>query len=245
MSSKRDDRVSVYHSDCLDVLIMLEDNSIDAVVTDPPYAMAFRGHDWDTAHPDPEIWKHCLRTLKPGAYLLSFGGGRTWHRLACDIEDAGFQIRDSIAWLHSQGLVKSKGSLKPAHEPVIVACKRGSTIPLNIESCRGTGGRWPADVVMDDTVAAALDEQTAHLKAGGAIAPGSKGTGPRGDRVYGGQTKDRGPWSPYGDAGGASRFFPVFKYQGKAPASERPTAKAVEFAGGICGSGLPAVLRFG
>jgi DNA modification methylase len=78
MSSRRDDWVTLHHSDCLDVLITLEDNSIDAVITDPPFAMSFRGHDWDTEHPNPGIWEHCRRVLKPGAYLLSFGGCRTW-----------------------------------------------------------------------------------------------------------------------------------------------------------------------
>ncbi len=209
------------------MLCELPDSSVDAICTDPPYALAFRGADWDSMHPDPRVWRHCLRVLRPGAYLLSFGGCRTWHRLCCDIEDAGFLITDSVAWLHSQGLPKTSGALKPSHEPIVVARKKGPRIPLGIDACRTAAGRWPANVALDDQIAALLDEDTAHLKAGGSIAPGSKGAGPRRNNVYATETKDRGPWSPYGDAGGASRFFPVFRYQAKAPACERPTVNGV------------------
>ncbi len=228
-----DENTTLYLGDSVDVLAQLPDNSADSVCTDPPYATSFRGHDWDTTHPDPEIWRQCRRLLKPGGHLLSFGGVRTWHRLACDIEDAGLEIRGSIAWLFSDGLMKSKNGLKPAHNPIIWARKPGPIIPLDIESCRNSSGRWPADVVLDEHLAAVLDEQTAHLKAGGSIAPGSKGAGPRGNHVYGAESKDRGAWSPYGDRGGASRFFhvvealPAMKYQAKAPASERPVVNGV------------------
>jgi predicted methyltransferase len=75
----RDDQVALYHGDALNVLPEIPDSSVDAVITDPPYALAFRGHHWDAMHPDPEIWRQCLRLLQPGAHLLSFGGTRTWH----------------------------------------------------------------------------------------------------------------------------------------------------------------------
>ena len=224
----RDDRICLYHADCLDVLITLGDNSIDSVVCDPPYATNFRGHDWDRMHPDPGIWRHCLRVLKPGAYLLSFGGVRTAHRLTCDIEDAGFEIRDSIAWLYGGGLPKSPGALKPSNTPIIVARKPGPNVPLQIDACRNASGRWPANVVLDDVAAAALDAETSHLKAGGAIAPGSKGAHrSRGDgTVFGVETRARGPWEPYGDDGGGSRFF----YCARAAASERPVVEGVRHA---------------
>ena len=89
MSSKRDDCVTLHHSDCLDVLITLEDNSIDAVITDPPYETGFRGHDWDSEHPKHEVWGQCRRLLKPGAYLLIFGGVRTWHRRRVTLRTPG------------------------------------------------------------------------------------------------------------------------------------------------------------
>ncbi len=109
-----DDTVTVYHGDCLDILSQLPDNSVDAVVTDPPYALSFMGRGWDT-HATPaqfqqwcQSWAtECLRVLKPGGHLLAFGGTRTWHRLTCAIEDAGFEIRDSIAWLYGSGFPKS------------------------------------------------------------------------------------------------------------------------------------------
>jgi DNA modification methylase len=109
----RDDQVTLYHGDCIDVLALLSDASIDAVVTDPPYLLGFMGRDWDSkaAHEHLEwhgAWAaQCLRILKPGGHLLAFGGSRTWHRLACAVEDAGFEIRDSIAWLYGSGFPKS------------------------------------------------------------------------------------------------------------------------------------------
>lgn len=105
----QDDRVTLYHGDCLDVLAELPDASVDSVVTDPPYGLDFMGKHWDTGAVafDTAIWGHCLRVLKPGGHLLAFGGTRTWHRLACAVEDGGFEIRDNIAWLYGSGFPKS------------------------------------------------------------------------------------------------------------------------------------------
>ena len=92
---------------CLDRLKDLEDNSVDAIVTDPPYGLSFMGKKWDYDVPKMEIWEECLRVLKPGGYLLSFAGTRTQHRMAVNIEDAGFEIRDMIAWIYASGFPKS------------------------------------------------------------------------------------------------------------------------------------------
>lgn len=109
-----DEHVTLYHGDCLDVLRTLPDASVDAVVTDPPYALEFMGKTWDgwstPAHFQEWCtqWAgECLRVLKPGGHLVAFGGSRTWHRLAAGVEDAGFEIRDSIAWLYGSGFPKS------------------------------------------------------------------------------------------------------------------------------------------
>jgi len=93
----------------LDVLPTLEDNSIDSIVTDPPYEISFMSKSWDGSGIaySVELWKECLRILKPGGHLLSFGGTRTWHRVAVAIEDAGFEVRDSIAWMYGSGFPKS------------------------------------------------------------------------------------------------------------------------------------------
>lgn len=93
--------------DCLDKLKDLEDNSVDAVVTDPPYGLSFMGKKWDYDVPSEDIWREVLRVLKPGGYLLSFAGTRTQHRMAVRIEDAGFEIRDMIAWVYGSGFPKS------------------------------------------------------------------------------------------------------------------------------------------
>ena len=92
---------------CLDRLKDLEDNSVDAIVTDPPYGLSFMGKKWDYDVPSVDIWKECLRVLKAGGYLLSFAGTRTQHRMAVNIEDAGFEIRDMIAWVYGSGFPKS------------------------------------------------------------------------------------------------------------------------------------------
>ena len=95
---------------CLDTLKALPDNSVDCVVTDPPYELGFMGKSWDNSGIayNVELWGECLRVLKPGGHLLAFGGSRTYHRLASAVEDSGFEIRDQIMWLYGSGFPKSK-----------------------------------------------------------------------------------------------------------------------------------------
>lgn len=120
--------------DCLDVLPTLDVGSIDACVTDPPYDLlstscgGFMGKRWDATGVAfrPETWEAVRRVLKPGGYLLAFGSTRTYHRLVCAIEDAGFTIRDTVIWLYGSGFPKAKSCLKPAWEPVTWALN-----PLN------------------------------------------------------------------------------------------------------------------
>lgn len=288
--------IAIHIGDCREVMATFDAASFDSVVCDPPYGLEFMGKKWDRigdagqmSHAGPrdrnpstgimQDWHHrwateAYRVLKPGGHLLAFGGTRTFHRLACAIEDAGFEIRDSIAWLYGSGFPKSldvskaidkgegiwrgrstgvvKGepatpdakkwqgwgtALKPAFEPIVVARKpligtvaanvlAHGTGALNVDGCRvGTddpltgsgvpplqyggansrpfhnehqaiptvrhdGGRWPANVVLDESQAAVLDSQS-------------------GER--------------FNDTGGASRFF----YCAKASSSERPREDGV------------------
>src|SRR5271166_6779320 len=148
-------RILLYRGDCLDLLSQMPADSIDSCVTDPPYGLEFMGKAWDRGVPGVEIWKPILRVLKPGGHLLSFGGTRTYHRMACAIEDAGFEIRDQIQWLYGSGFPKSHNvgngwgtALKPACEPIVVARKplsektvaanvlKWGTGALNIDGCR-------------------------------------------------------------------------------------------------------------
>ncbi len=99
----------IINGNSLEVLDTLEENSIDAIITDPPYELGFMNKSWDASGIayNVELWKKALRVLKPGGYLLAFGGTRTYHRIACAIEDGGFEIRDCIMWLYGSGFPKS------------------------------------------------------------------------------------------------------------------------------------------
>lgn len=110
--------------DCKDLVKELPDNSVHSVITDPPYEIKMMGRSWDSTGiaSDVDMWKECLRVLKPGGHLMSFSHARTYHRIACAIEDAGFNLRDQIIWAYSTGMPKS-GGLKPCHEPICVARK--------------------------------------------------------------------------------------------------------------------------
>jgi site-specific DNA-methyltransferase (adenine-specific) len=354
--------VRVYHGDCIEVMRSLPENSVDAIVTDPPYGINFMGKAWDgaaiaaAAKKEPkdhtktrersasmhagsydlsisgntafqlwftEVATEALRVLKPGGHLLAFGGTRTWHRLAVAIEDAGFEVRDSMAWLYGSGFPKSLDvskaidkragaerevvvedirhrsstawetktgmlaagvqdfsitapatpaaqqwqgwgtALKPAHEPIVVARKpligtvaenvlTHGTGALNIDGCRiaasdqfGGGakatsgfvngyendgwqagspaGRWPANVILDESQATELDKQSGVTVSGVAVnrnrRPDKEKVGEIGLVVSHVGRPDFG----HGDTGGASRFF----YVAKAGKKERPNVDGV------------------
>lgn len=101
------DKVKIHIGDCLEVLKTIQDSSVDSIVTDPPYGLSFMGKKWDYDVPTVSVWEECLRVLKPGGHLLAFAGTRTQHRMAVRIEDAGFEIRDMIAWVYGSGFPKS------------------------------------------------------------------------------------------------------------------------------------------
>ena len=124
--------------DCVEVLRGLPDGIFDACVCDPPYDLpgGFMSLAWDRRGVafDPSTWREVFDVLKPGAHLLAFGGARTHHRMACAVEDAGFDLRDCLMWLYGQGMPKGK-NLKPAWEPIVLARKPGRG-GLQIEGCR-------------------------------------------------------------------------------------------------------------
>ena len=341
-------KTQVINGNSLEVLKGMADNSIDSIVTDPPYGLSnhkpheiasiienwvhgrdcdpggkgFMGKDWDKFVPGPEIWKECLRVLKPGGHALIFAGSRTVDLMGLSVRLAGFEIRDQMQWIYASGFPKSlnvskaidksagaerdvvgpgkwnarkpNGSagltscglgsstnsdhqetapatdaekqwdgwgtaLKPAHEPIIVARKpfKGTvannvqthgTGGINIDGCRvGTGnektkaptrrggskawfttsgknlggddtkGRWPANVIFDESAGAMLDEQSGERKSSGG---GGRSTGIRGGAgaIWGSaKIGHDGSAAQYHGTGGASRFF----YCPKASKAER------------------------
>lgn len=382
----QDDLITLHHGDCVEVLQTLPDGSVDAVVTDPPYNLTFMGRQWDNHHTPQdfqdwcELWAvECLRVLKPGGHMLAFGGSRTWHRLASAVEDCGFEVRDSIAWLYGSGFPKSldvskaidKGSgqnrerqfqftewmrstgitarqiddltgtrmgshftthptqpaiataelfdklrpilpkvpehverlvaertginwtdyvrrkkvgertglpdarkvapgfagrtynqesavgstrtvdvtepatsqsrqwdgwgtaLKPAFEPIVVGRKpltgtvaanvlEHGTGAINIDGSRVGPGRWPTNVLLDESQAKSLDDQTA-------VTTSTIGK-PRGTHKKGmfANSEFNLVGAEYDDHGGASRFFPTFRYEAKAPSNQRPEVDGVQ-----------------
>jgi len=250
--------------DCREAMAAMEPNSVDAIVTDPPYGLSFMGKGWDHGVPGIAFWAEAFCVLKPGGHLVAFGGTRTSHRMVCAIEDAGFEIRDSLVWMYSSGFPKShnlsgewKGwgtALKPAHEPICLARRpligtvarnvaEHGTGGLNIDGCRIGGpdghgggrkasggfvngyeadgfvadpvGRWPANVVLDENAARALDEAVGERKVSGSAKNGRPATGDYGGGFGGWAGKHQGPL--HNDTGGPSRFF----YVAKASRAER------------------------
>lgn len=161
--------------DCREVMAGLEDCSVDAVVTDPPYELGMSAlssgtlasgislistdKHWDSSGVayDEKVWAECLRVVKPGGYLLAFGATRTHHRMTCAVEDVGFEIRDCLIWCYGQGIPKSQNHLKGAWEPIVCGRKQPEksithtiatygTGRLDIEGTRIPGGRDMAQV---------------------------------------------------------------------------------------------------
>jgi len=220
----------IFNGDNLDVLKTLSDNSFDSIVTDPPYGISFMGKKWDYHVPTVELWKECLRVLKPGGYLLSFASPRTYHRIAVRIDDAGFEIRDQLMWVFGQGFPKNHNlgnglgtALKPAHEPIVMARKplsektvaqnvmRWGTGAINIDNCRignenylpkRPDGRFPANIIFDEEAGKLLDEQSGFSKT-----TANKNYKHSNTDTLSNTFSNRGTYTPREDKGGASRFF--------------------------------------
>jgi hypothetical protein len=277
MTGHRGDAWRVVNGDSREVLRAMSAASVDSSVCDPPYEIGMMGRKWDATGVayDVGLWSEVLRVLKPGGHLLAFGGTRAYHRMTCAIEDAGFEVRDSIHWIYSTGFPKSPDvskamgkagasadtsrrwlgwgtALKPAHEPIVVARKPfGGTVASNVLS-HGTGAINIGGCRVK--YASASDLETAKAKNPGrsdTVTSGVYGVGRPQQMV-----NDVGRWPPNllfhhapecgtkcsagcsvaeldEQSGGASRFFPTFRYQPKATKRERgednahPTVKPI------------------
>lgn len=139
MKDCRDDNIWLMQGDCLERMKELPDNSVDSIVTDPPYGLSFMGKHWDKGVPSAEIWAEALRVLKLGGHLLAFAGTRTQHRMAVNIEDAGFEIRDMIAWVYGSGFPKSLNVSKAIDKAAGAEREVVGVNPNSRPNCEGNG----------------------------------------------------------------------------------------------------------
>ena len=258
---------SIKNGDAQAVLKRYKTASFDGAFCDPPYGIFFMSAKWDKGVPGVEVWAEVLRVLKPGAWLMAFGGTRTYHRLTCAIEDAGFEIRDCLSWLYGSGFPKGKGCLKPAWEPIILARKRAKAPLLNIDECRIAGQPWKAHDAtglaktkyFTDGEAAVihkephkhgrwpanviLDEHAAVLldEQSGQLKSGARKAtaGRRNDVVRLGLKNGVGCAA---DSGGASRFFYVAKAsrRERGESNAHPTVKPIKLTEHLAKLILPA-----
>jgi len=130
--------MQLINSDCIEAMKAMADNSVDSIVTDPPYELGFMGKSWDSSGIafNVEVWQQALRVLKPGGHLIAFSGSRTYHRMAVAIEDAGFEIRDQIMWVYGSGFPKSM-DISKALDKSAGAEPVETGLPNNLNSCLG------------------------------------------------------------------------------------------------------------
>lgn len=243
--------ISVHHGDCREIIPILG-VTVDSVVCDPPYGLNFMGVAWDTMPAgrgkpvivrqpdvkwdrdggvafDPETWRIVSSVMRPGAFLLAFGGTRTSHRMISAIEDAGFVIQDKILWMFATGFPKRRDMLKPAYEDICLAYKPGGKRTMSVDECRigndvvrtqakgpqdscfvnASGfrgieasehvGRWPANVVLENCDEVIAAFPETAISVGGVSSRGAKG-------ALGWSSGD-GNRGGLGDSGSAARFF--------------------------------------
>lgn len=138
--------------DCRDQLKTLPDESIDSIVTDPPYELGFMGKGWDKSGIayDQAVWRECLRVLKPGGHMLAFSGSRTYHRMTCAIEDSGFEIRDQIMWVYGSGFPKSHDVSKGIDKAAGLV--RGRVVAQSMRQPIHGGGYVPGEALSPEAL---------------------------------------------------------------------------------------------
>ena len=134
--------IDIHHGDCREVMATLDAESVDAIVCDPPYGLSFMGKGWDHGVPGVEFWTEALRVAKPGAHLLAFGGTRTYHRLACAIEDAGWEIRDCVMWVYGSGFPKSHDVSKAIDKAAGAERERIRGVRSGVVGATYAGDEW-------------------------------------------------------------------------------------------------------
>jgi len=250
------EKVSVRLGDCLEVLATLPENSVDSVVTDPPYELGFMGKSWDASGVafSPDTWRQVMRVLKPGGHMVAFGAPKNYHRLACAIEDAGFEIRDSLMWVFGTGFPKSMNvskaidksadeakqwagwgtALKPAYEPIVLARK-----PLSEKTVAANVLRWGTGAVNVDACRIAAPDGVPKFNHRGEPSQNCYGDGRNGSNRTGEIDASTGRWPANLCHDGSEEVLELFPkdagrffYSAKANKSDRagskhPTVKPV------------------
>lgn len=157
----------IFHGDSLEVLDTIEDEKYTSIITDPPYGIAFMGKEWDKSLPTKEIWKKLLRVTKEGGYLLAFGSPKTFHRMMCDIEDSGWEIKETVAWIYGQGFPKSYNISKGID-------KRLGTERVTIGYWKPTGSSVPVEGKKGHAAAKTTSSMTKRKKKKGIYLPITK-----------------------------------------------------------------------
>ena len=152
-------KVKLLNGDNIELLKTLPENSIDSIVTDPPYGLSFMGKKWDYDVPSVDFWKEVYRVLKPGGHVLSFGGTRTYHRMTVNIEDAGFEIRDQIQWLYGSGFPKSHNISKAINKSEGVEFYTKPAEGVGFMNAEGEGGY---NVTMNQMIQSGEDTENAN-----------------------------------------------------------------------------------
>lgn len=254
--------VRIVEGDCVERMREMPEGSVDAIVTDPPYELTtarpggrseatrgkvmggFMGMRWDGTGVaiNVETWREALRVLKPGGHLVAFGGTRTYHRLVCAIEDAGFEIRDQLAWLFGSGFPKSKNldgqwqgwgtALKPAHEPIVLARKPlQGTVAANVLK-HGTGA------INVDACRVATDGEVIAVTGKGALPTRHNEHEPREAAPIAARAADLGRWPANVLHDGSDEVIAAFPQASGAQAPVRgvePSGKTVDVFGSFAG----------
>lgn len=237
--------IDLRRGDTFEVLTGMPDEFVDSICVDPPYGIRYMNNRWDYDVPSVHVWMQALRVLKPGGWIAAFASPRTQHRMACAIEDGGFEIANTLCWLYGQGMPKS-GGLKPAWEPIILARKAGPS-RLQIQAARLPSGRYPSNLLHDgsDDAVSVFPNNNPGCKPH-RVKSGAESVARLQEKGWGFKGSDKIAGYDDGDDLSAARFFYVAKpnkqdrNEGTTGGNNHPCVKPTELMRYLCRLITPA-----